>query len=123
MPAHCSARRWKPTPSATPATRIAAATNEISGTEQSRSSSYSPTAHPKGTATTAPATHRAVSTVITQRAMGSPRDGLLTIGQYTTPVPAYSRLDVDERRTQLLEVGTELFSKHSYEELSMAQIA
>jgi AcrR family transcriptional regulator len=36
---------------------------------------------------------------------------------------AYRRLDVDERRTQLLEVGTELFSKHSFEELSMAQIA
>jgi AcrR family transcriptional regulator len=38
-------------------------------------------------------------------------------------MPAYSRLDVDERRSQLLDVGTELFSKHSYEELSMAQIA
>jgi AcrR family transcriptional regulator len=36
---------------------------------------------------------------------------------------AYRRLDVDERRTQLLEVGTELFSTHSFEELSMAQIA
>ena len=36
---------------------------------------------------------------------------------------AYRRLDVDERRTQLLEVGTELFSKHSFEELSMAEIA
>jgi AcrR family transcriptional regulator len=36
---------------------------------------------------------------------------------------AYRRLDVDERRAQLLEVGTELFSKHSFEELSMAQIA
>jgi AcrR family transcriptional regulator len=38
-------------------------------------------------------------------------------------MPAYSRLDVDERRSQLLEVGTELFTTHSYEELSMAQIA
>jgi AcrR family transcriptional regulator len=38
-------------------------------------------------------------------------------------VPAYSRLDVDERRAQLIEVGTELFSKNSFEELSMAQIA
>src|SRR3954464_7135384 len=36
---------------------------------------------------------------------------------------AYRRLDVDERRAQLLEVATELFSKHSFEELSMAQIA
>src|SRR4051812_12317958 len=37
--------------------------------------------------------------------------------------PAYRRLDVDERRAQLLERGTELFTKHSYDELSMAQIA
>jgi AcrR family transcriptional regulator len=36
---------------------------------------------------------------------------------------AYRRLDVDERRAQLLEVGTELFAKHSFEELSMAVIA
>jgi AcrR family transcriptional regulator len=36
---------------------------------------------------------------------------------------AYRRLDVDERRAQLLEVGTELFSTHSFEELSMATIA
>jgi AcrR family transcriptional regulator len=36
---------------------------------------------------------------------------------------AYRRLDVGERRAQLLEVGTELFAKHSFEELSMAQIA
>ena len=38
-------------------------------------------------------------------------------------MPSYSRLDVDERRAQLLEVGTDLFSKHSFEELSMVQIA
>jgi AcrR family transcriptional regulator len=36
---------------------------------------------------------------------------------------AYRRLEVDERRAQLIEVGTELFSKNSYEELSMAEIA
>jgi AcrR family transcriptional regulator len=36
---------------------------------------------------------------------------------------AYRRLDVDERRAQLLEVGTDLFTTHSFEELSMAQIA
>jgi AcrR family transcriptional regulator len=36
---------------------------------------------------------------------------------------AYRRLDVDERRAQLLEVGTELFTEHSYEELSMARVA
>jgi AcrR family transcriptional regulator len=30
---------------------------------------------------------------------------------------------VDERRRQLLELGTELFARHSYSELSMARIA
>ncbi|MDQ6820191.1 MAG: TetR/AcrR family transcriptional regulator [Actinomycetota bacterium] len=39
------------------------------------------------------------------------------------PEPAYSRLDVDERRRQLLELGRELFAEHSYDELSMAAIA
>jgi AcrR family transcriptional regulator len=37
--------------------------------------------------------------------------------------PAYTRLQVDERRRQLLELGAELFAKHSYAELSMAKIA
>jgi AcrR family transcriptional regulator len=37
--------------------------------------------------------------------------------------PAYTRLDVDERRRQLLELGAELFTRHGYEELSMARIA
>jgi AcrR family transcriptional regulator len=37
--------------------------------------------------------------------------------------PAYTRLQVDERRRQLLELGGELFAKHSFGELSMAQIA
>ncbi len=37
--------------------------------------------------------------------------------------PAYTRLDVDERRRQLLERGAELFERHGYEELSMARIA
>jgi AcrR family transcriptional regulator len=37
--------------------------------------------------------------------------------------PAFTRLDVDERRRRLLELGAELFTKHSYDELSMAQIA
>jgi AcrR family transcriptional regulator len=37
--------------------------------------------------------------------------------------PAYTRLDVDERRRQLLELGAELFLRHSYEELSMSGIA
>ena len=36
---------------------------------------------------------------------------------------AYTRLDVDERRRRLLELGTELFARHGYEELSMARIA
>lgn len=37
--------------------------------------------------------------------------------------PAYRRLDVDERRRQLLERGAELFTSHPYEELSMSKIA
>ena len=37
--------------------------------------------------------------------------------------PAYTRLGVDERRGQLLELGAELFARHGYEELSMARIA
>jgi AcrR family transcriptional regulator len=37
--------------------------------------------------------------------------------------PAYTRLQVDERRRQLLELGANLFAKHSYAELSMARIA
>ena len=37
--------------------------------------------------------------------------------------PAYSRLQVDERRRQLLELGARLFATHSYAELSMARIA
>jgi AcrR family transcriptional regulator len=37
--------------------------------------------------------------------------------------PAYSRLPVDERRRQLLGLGAGLFARHSYDELSMAEIA
>jgi AcrR family transcriptional regulator len=37
--------------------------------------------------------------------------------------PAYTRMQVDERRTQLLELGAKLFATHSYAELSMAKIA
>jgi AcrR family transcriptional regulator len=37
--------------------------------------------------------------------------------------PAYTRLQVDERRRQLLELGAELFARHGYEELSMSRIA
>ena len=37
--------------------------------------------------------------------------------------PAYSRLKVDERRRRLLELGSELFATHTYDELSMARIA
>jgi AcrR family transcriptional regulator len=39
------------------------------------------------------------------------------------PEPAYRRLDVEERRAQLLELGRELFTKYGYDELSMARIA
>ena len=37
--------------------------------------------------------------------------------------PTYRRMDVDERRAQLLEKGAELFTSHSYDELSMNKIA
>ena len=37
--------------------------------------------------------------------------------------PAYSRLPVDERRRQLLDLGARLFATHSYAELSMAKIS
>jgi AcrR family transcriptional regulator len=37
--------------------------------------------------------------------------------------PAYRRLDVDERRTQLLALGERLFTTHAYNDLSMARIA
>jgi AcrR family transcriptional regulator len=37
--------------------------------------------------------------------------------------PAYQRLDVDERRRRLLDLGKELFTRHTYAELSMAAIA
>jgi AcrR family transcriptional regulator len=39
------------------------------------------------------------------------------------PQPAYTRLPLDERRRRLLELGAELFARHSYDELSMAGIA
>jgi AcrR family transcriptional regulator len=37
--------------------------------------------------------------------------------------PSYTRLAVDERRRQLLELGAELFTSHRYEDLSMSRIA
>ncbi len=37
--------------------------------------------------------------------------------------PAYTRLPVDERRRLLLDAGAKLFAQHSYEEISMRQIA
>jgi len=40
-----------------------------------------------------------------------------------TEHPAYTRLQVDERRRQLLELGADLFARHAYDELSMAAIA
>jgi AcrR family transcriptional regulator len=39
------------------------------------------------------------------------------------PKPAYTRLQVDERRGQLLQAGAMLFTDHAYEEITMAQIA
>ena len=36
---------------------------------------------------------------------------------------AYTRLDVDERRRLLLDLGADLFTRYAYDELSMARIA
>ena len=37
--------------------------------------------------------------------------------------PAYTRLDVDERRRQLLETGARVFTESAYDEVSMAAVA
>ena len=37
--------------------------------------------------------------------------------------PAYTRMQADARRRQLLELGADLFARHSFGELSMARIA
>src|SRR3954449_13037091 len=53
---------------------------------------------------------------------------LLTVGRLdlvpmSPTAPAYRRLGVDERRRRLLDLGAELFTRHAYDELSMAGIA
>jgi AcrR family transcriptional regulator len=37
--------------------------------------------------------------------------------------PAYTRLQVDERRRQLIAAGSRLFAEHAFEEISMREIA
>jgi len=39
------------------------------------------------------------------------------------PGPAFTRLQVDERRRQLIDAGSALFAHHAFEEISMRQIA
>ena len=39
------------------------------------------------------------------------------------PRRTFTRLPVEERRRQLLELGAELFARHSYDEISMARVA
>jgi AcrR family transcriptional regulator len=39
------------------------------------------------------------------------------------PAPAFTRLDVDERRRQLLETGARVFTERSYGEVSMSDLA
>src|SRR5688572_16329163 len=46
-----------------------------------------------------------------------------SVGPVSRTEPAYTRLEVEERRRRLLELGAELFARHAYEELSMARIA
>jgi AcrR family transcriptional regulator len=51
---------------------------------------------------------------------------LSTSGQVESvlvPKPAYKRLQVDARRSQLLEAGAVLFTDRAYEDITMAQIA
>jgi AcrR family transcriptional regulator len=55
------------------------------------------------------------STVLTDGQEGSI---LLVVSE-----PAYTRLDNDERRRRVLELGAELFTRHAFDEISMAQIA
>ena len=50
--------------------------------------------------------------------VGPPADRVAGVSE-----PAYTRLDVEERRRRLLELGTELFARHDYDALSMAAIA
>src|SRR3954468_18038203 len=38
-------------------------------------------------------------------------------------MPAYTRLDVDERRRQLLETGARVFTERAYDEVSMSAVA
>ncbi len=45
------------------------------------------------------------------------------MGRMSAREPAYQRLDVDERRRRLLELGVDLFTRQTYAELSMAAIA
>lgn len=37
--------------------------------------------------------------------------------------PAYTRLNVDERRRQLVDTGAALFAQHAYEEITMREVA
>jgi AcrR family transcriptional regulator len=39
------------------------------------------------------------------------------------PEPAFTRLQLDERRRQLIDAGSALFARHAFEEISMRQIA
>ena len=39
------------------------------------------------------------------------------------PRRAFTRLPVEERRRQLLELGADLFARHAYDEVSMARVA
>jgi AcrR family transcriptional regulator len=48
---------------------------------------------------------------------------LRSVGLRFLADPAYTRMQVDDRRRQLLDLGADLFARHSFRELSMARIA
>ena len=54
--------------------------------------------------------------------MAGPRRGPATVSPIAQG-PAYTRLESDERRRLLLELGAELFTVHAFDEISMAAIA
>jgi AcrR family transcriptional regulator len=49
--------------------------------------------------------------------------GLHCYRRWRVTTPAYSRLDVDERRRQLLDASAQIFTERRYDDVSMSEIA